>query len=360
MKKTLYLTDCEGPVSKNDNAFELTQHFIPGGGEFFAKLSRYDDFLADVERKPEYKAGDTLRLIVPFLKAYGVTDAAIREFSTEGLLLVLGADEMVRAVSGSMPTYIISTSYRPYIEALCAAIQFPVSNTYCTEIQLDSHVLPDNETELLRGLVEEILSLPKIDLPADATSFEQLDDGSKTTIMRLNEIFWREFVQLESGKLMSSVNPVGGTEKAKAVASARDREGCDWRDVIYVGDSITDKDALTLVRSRGGAAISFNGNRYALQAAEYAVISQDALMCAVLAHVFREHGHEGLESLADGWQARDLSRDIAPEAMRPEVDPAAYRHTILARIVPERLTELTTISEHVRKSIRGTRIGRLG
>jgi len=190
--------------------------------------------------------------------------------------------------------------------------------------------------------------------------FEQLDDGSKTTIMRLNEIFWREFVQLESGKLMSSVNPVGGTEKAKAVASARDREGCDWRDVIYVGDSITDKDALTLVRSRGGAAISFNGNRYALQSAQYAVVSHDAFLCAVLAHVFREHGGDGLKSLADGWQAHDVPRNIVPEEERPEVDRMAGRHTIFAKIVPERLPELTEISERVRKTIRGTSIGSLG
>ena len=81
MRKTLYLTDCEGPVSKNDNAFELAEHFVPEGGAFFAKVSRYDDYLADIERKPGYKAGDTLKLIVPFLKAHGATDDAVREFS---------------------------------------------------------------------------------------------------------------------------------------------------------------------------------------------------------------------------------------------------------------------------------------
>ena len=125
MRKTLYLTDCEGPISKNDNAFELAQHLMPDGGKFFAKVSRYDDFVADIEKKPGYKAGNTLQLIVPFLKAYGVTDEAIREFSSEVLLLVPRADEMLRAVSASMPAYIISTSYRPYIDALCAAVGFP-------------------------------------------------------------------------------------------------------------------------------------------------------------------------------------------------------------------------------------------
>ncbi len=33
MRKMLYLTDCEGPISKNDNAFELAEHFVPEGGK---------------------------------------------------------------------------------------------------------------------------------------------------------------------------------------------------------------------------------------------------------------------------------------------------------------------------------------
>ena len=360
MRKTLYLTDCEGPISKNDNAFELAQHLMPDGDDFFAKVSRYDDFLADIEKKPGYKAGDTLKLIVPFLKAYGATDEAVRKFSSEVLLLVPRADEMLRTVSAAMPAYIISTSYRPYIEALCAAVDFPISNTYCTEIELDSHTLPANEVALLKTLLEEILSLPEIDLPADATSFDQLDEGSKTAIRRMNEIFWDELGPLEAGKLISAVDPIGGTEKARAAESAVDREGADWHDVIYVGDSITDKDALELVMPRGGTAISFNGNRYALQSAEYAVVAKDAFICAVLALVLRAHGKDGLKSLAEGCQRKELPYDLVPEEMRAELDRAIATGTIFARIVPERLPDLTKISEQTRKSLRGTSIGGLG
>ena len=360
MRKTLYLTDCEGPISKNDNAFELAQHLMPNGGEFFAKVSRYDDFVADIEKKPGYKAGNTLKLIVPFLKAYGVTDEAIRKFSSEVLLLVPRADEMLRTVCASMPAYIISTSYRPYIDALCAAVDFPISNTYCTEIELDSHTLPENEVALLKTLLEEVLSLPEIDLPADATSFDQLDDGSKTAISRMNEIFWDELEPLEAGKLISTVDPIGGTEKARAAESAVKREGADWHDVIYVGDSITDKDALELLRSRGGTAISFNGNRYALQSAEYAVVAEEAFICAILALVLRAHGTDGLKSLAEGWGSNELPRDLVPEEMRAELDRAVSSGTIFVRITSETLPDLTKVSEQLRKSLRGTKIGGLG
>jgi len=67
----LYATDCEGPISKNDNAYELCERFLPEGAAFFERVSRYDDYLADVVRKPGYRPGDTLRLILPFLRATG-------------------------------------------------------------------------------------------------------------------------------------------------------------------------------------------------------------------------------------------------------------------------------------------------
>ncbi|MCK5563078.1 hypothetical protein KAI30_02805, partial [Candidatus Bathyarchaeota archaeon] len=85
-QRRLFISDCEGPISKNDNAYELSEHFIPKGASFFALVSRYDDVQADVVKRPEYKAGDTLRLILPFLKAYGVTNEKIKKFSKDHIL----------------------------------------------------------------------------------------------------------------------------------------------------------------------------------------------------------------------------------------------------------------------------------
>ncbi len=33
--KRLFVTDCEGPLSLNDNAYEIAKEFIPEGDEFF-------------------------------------------------------------------------------------------------------------------------------------------------------------------------------------------------------------------------------------------------------------------------------------------------------------------------------------
>src|SRR5512136_1298151 len=107
--------DCEGPLSKNDNAQELSARFIPRGEAFFAVVSRYDDYLADVVKKPGYKAGDTLKLILPFLIAFGVTNEAIRSYSRSHVLLLPGAAETLRFLRERMPCFIISTSYEHYI-----------------------------------------------------------------------------------------------------------------------------------------------------------------------------------------------------------------------------------------------------
>ena len=47
MNEKFYVTDCEGPLSINDNAYEIADYFIPKGGEFFSILSNYDDLLAE-------------------------------------------------------------------------------------------------------------------------------------------------------------------------------------------------------------------------------------------------------------------------------------------------------------------------
>jgi energy-converting hydrogenase A subunit R len=164
----LFLTDCEGPLTRNDNAMEVAAAFVPDGAELFARLSRYDDFLADVLHKPGYNAGDTLRLIVPFLLAYGVGDRDVEEYSADTVLVVPGARDLLRDVAAALPSYIISTSYTPYIRALCRVVDFPFAHCRCTSLDLDAWHLTREEADWLRDRAEAILAQPIIELPEAA------------------------------------------------------------------------------------------------------------------------------------------------------------------------------------------------
>ena len=68
MVKKVFITDCEGPLTLNDNAYELADEFIEDGGKLFKIISRFDDYLVDDVKLENYHAGDTLKLIVPFYK----------------------------------------------------------------------------------------------------------------------------------------------------------------------------------------------------------------------------------------------------------------------------------------------------
>ena len=76
-----FITDCEGPLTLNDNAFELAANFIEDGGELFKILSLYDDYLVDVVHKENYKAGNTLKLILPFFVVENLANSDLVEFS---------------------------------------------------------------------------------------------------------------------------------------------------------------------------------------------------------------------------------------------------------------------------------------
>ncbi|MEM3823860.1 MAG: hypothetical protein QXH87_02905, partial [Candidatus Bathyarchaeia archaeon] len=166
--KRVFISDCEGPISKNDNAFEITSHYVPNGDKLFAVISKYDDVLAEVLKRPNYKAGDTLKLILPFLKAYDVTDAKMREFSAKSLLLIANVKDTLSYVRNITNAFIVSTSYQHYIEALCQALNFPYENTYSTRLCLDKYSITEKERSELKELAEEIVKMPLIEIPPKA------------------------------------------------------------------------------------------------------------------------------------------------------------------------------------------------
>ena len=50
-----------------------------------------------------------------------------------------------------MPAFIISTSYTPYLKALCSLSGFPMDNVRCTDLSLDAWEMPEDEKVWLRA-----------------------------------------------------------------------------------------------------------------------------------------------------------------------------------------------------------------
>jgi energy-converting hydrogenase A subunit R len=339
MSQRIFTTDCEGPISKNDNAHELASRFIPDGDDLFPKVSKYDDVQADVVNRSNYKAGDTLRLIAPFLKAYKLTDKEVIEYSRDNILLVPGAKETLTFIGRLMPSAIISTSYEQYIRALCDVIDFPFENTYCTKMSLDQYKITEDERTKLEDFVEEITMLPKIEIPA-SNQWSDFSEEDKKTVKRMDEIFFEEMTKMKISRMLKEINPIGGSEKANAVRDYVSRQNGHLQNIIYFGDSITDVDVFRLVNENGGLTVSFNGNAYAIREAVIAVLSNNTDITADISQHFFTYGKEEVFDF--------IKRQKPTESTRVEI------------ITDENRERLAKESSEFRKTVRGKSIGELG
>jgi energy-converting hydrogenase A subunit R len=361
MVKKIFVSDCEGPISKNDNAFEIAAHFVPNGDKLFTLISKYDDILVDVVKKKDYSAGGTLKLILPFLKACNVTDEQMHEFSKQNLIFIADTKDTLCHIMDLTDAFIVSTSYEHYIKALCEVLEFPFENTYCTKLKLDNYIITLQESEKLKELAEEITKMPMMTIPSEAKAISDFSAIDQETIRRLDEIFWTEIVNMSCGKIFFEVVTVGGEQKAQAIRDIVAKLHISAADVMYVGDSITDVEAFQLVRQSGGLAVSFNGNNYAVKNAEIAVLSENSIITAMIADVFCEHGKDAALQLVKSWNRRVLQRSIVNPFLLGQLF-ALYPKELPKVQIPaaSNMEIIVKESSEFRKKVRGQAIGRLG
>ncbi len=302
----ILVSDLQGPITANDNARELIAAVVENGDRLFQAVRRYEKVLSNISRKEGVKPGDSLRLILPFLKAYGATDSSLLRFSRESMRIVPGADKAMRFSQELMSSFIVSTSYEHYVGAACDQIGFPFENTFCTRLSMDMLDMEDWEAETLRNLAREIVRLPLLEVPEGVSNVRDLGPDDRLVLRRLDEIFWTEMTDLSSYQLVSQVNPVGGDEKATSVVEICKRMSVPLEDCMYVGDGETDARVLQVVKRSGGLSVAFNGNLPALREAEVGVVSENAIVTSILAELFYRGGRDGVLEALEDWSLEGL------------------------------------------------------
>ncbi len=200
--------DLEGPLSPQDNAYELMKLF-PNGDKLFEVISRYDDLLTLAE-KENYEPGDTLALIVPFLILHNISEADIANLSSKATLTGGAADLISRLQSNGWKTFCISTSYQQYAIHITQKLGIYAHNVASTSFPLDkfSKALCKEDSGLLQQTEEEILTLHPV-----------TDDDR---IKRSLDYFFRQTLPAtELGMAIKEIKPVGGRRQVAAHLARR-------------------------------------------------------------------------------------------------------------------------------------------
>ena len=379
MVKKVFITDCEGPLTLNDNAYELADEFIEDGGKLFKIISRFDDYLVDDVKLENYHAGDTLKLIVPFYKLAGLTNEKMIKFSRENIYLVDGSDDTLRFANELIDSFIVSTSYGQYIEALCNYIDFPFQNTYHTQLDVDGATnfnSFDKKLDNVSSTTNNSQTIVGDKSPKFIEELKKVDEFRKIILEHgeeneddfnvLYDIFFNEFPKLEINKYIESVKTVGGKGKQIAVEDIVERFGLESGSIIYMGDSITDVEPLQYARDNGGLSVSFNGNEYPLNVAEIAVISDHTIVSSILIDLhsrfdkeyvldyIREYSQKGPNAAFEDFEV-DYS-------LVEEFEKVFYNKEapIIEIITDDNRDYLLKLSKEMRNSIRGKDIGGLG
>ena len=360
--KRVFISDCEGPISKNDNAFEIMARFVPNGDKLFTIISKYDDILADVLKKPGYSAGSTLKLILPFLKAYDVTDSQMEFFSEQNLILIPGSKNTLQHIRKLASSIIVSTSYEHYIKTLCRAIDFPYENTYCTKLSIDKFAITEQEKTRLKEIAREIAQMSIITIPPIAKTVEEFSSADQKTVERLDKIFWSEITNMIVGRIFSEVTTVGGCQKAASIKDTIERFQVTLKDVMYVGDSITDVEAFKLVNKNDGLTVSFNGNDYAVRNSKISVSSENNLVTAIIADVFCKQGKQATIDFVKRWNLQSLKteRVANPSLLNRLLSLHPQTLPKVQIVTAENMETITKESNEFRKKVRGEAIGKLG
>jgi energy-converting hydrogenase A subunit R len=206
-----------------------------------------------------------------------------------------------------------------------------------------------------------MVKMPIPEIPKGAKSLSDFPKEHQNSVRRLDEIFWKELSQMNVGAMLREVNPVGGDEKAEAIHNIVAQLKSDLHNVMYVGDSITDVSVFKLVREGGGLTVSFNGNSFAVREAEVAVLSENAIVTAVLGDAFSRFGKFQVMNLIREWKPSTIEKFGLYQPLKEcFLKLCAKNFPRVTLVTAQNREKLMLESTTFRKGVRGEAIGKLG
>ncbi len=287
MARNIFITNCGGEESTR----EIAAAFLREGGKLFELFRWFDVYLGNVEKTKNHICGSSIKYVLPFLKAAGVTDKNVRDFCNQNISIADGTKEMFASMREEMGLYIVNASYIHYVEEMATRLGVEYDHTYSTRFLLDDYQMGEREQKMFTGLISAFSQLP----PVSWNNSGVLSPEGQFSMDSLKAFLFERLSTFPINQWLKKILLMSGRAKADAVLDITKRENVTPENIIYVGDNSTDMNALSLVREQGGLSISYNGDRQAVLSADYIIVSRDARILREIALTFFKSGKKGIK-----------------------------------------------------------------
>ena len=272
----------------------------------------------DDQTSIEFNAGDTVKWILPFLRAYGSDDESLEKFCKTDINLIPGASKTYEHINSFMPTHLVTTSYKPHAVAVSDQLFLWNRKHFASEVTLDGGIMPMREADQINEIAQEILKLPTLEFDYNITHFADYDETTCDTLEAMDVILNEKLYSIESARYLLTDAKIcggGGAGKAAALDEIKNiHSNLYYHDMMFVGDSITDMGAMQYLNQEGGVTVSFNGSRFAVFNAQIGVISPHVAVTGVLAEAFSNLGKGELMQLVNQWPIWRENNEVLTQA----------------------------------------------
>ena len=335
--ETQLFMSCSGVLSSNDPIKDLCKQTIRRGEQFYEVVNRYHDISTNALGRLDDKYGTAVKMMIPFLKAFGMTDFTAYSEAERNMTLIPYADSCLMYMNSLLPTFINTGVLEHHVMALCDMTGFPTTNVNCTKVEFDSVDSDRQECRTLRDFANAISSLRVPKTKYVFKEGEVLSDDDATIVNRLDEIFLDEIPKMQIYEDFKEVASIGTREKSYTALDIRRNTSIEFDSTAYVGSSMTDHLTMDLVRESSGLSISFNGCESAVRNCNVAIMCNDAIAYTVLVTEFYDKGIESVYEMVDNWTRKKL-----------EERPCADRNLMneMLRRFPKKLPNVKRVDRH--------------
>lgn len=333
----IFVCSARGFLTKNDPTRDLCERFIRNGGHFYDVLCRYDELTAYVLGREEASAGSVMKWVLPFLKAHGVTEHAMYEYTKTTLRMMDGAETAINYIARMMPSYVTTSELQQTTMPIDDVINTPLCDIFSSVGDLDYANFGRVESRKIREMAAEISSLKIAKKKYELNVSTRIDSDDVTLLKAMDDIIRNRLRETSALNLMESSIPIYAHKKAYRLLEIRRSTGIDLDGTFYIGSDHTDYQPLFLVKDCNGIAVSYNGSDFAVRGCNVAVMANDSTIGALLASVFFDKGYQHVIDMANNWDRRSLKNmDVVDPYLR---DYVLKRHS-------RKLPEVVVVDRH--------------